>query len=245
MPALTAPATAALTLPRNTPAFAVASWSLAQVTIFLVPMVVLGMAIGWPASLRYPPAEVLPLIRRQASAVTIGYGAYLLASVAMVPLVFALRGWLAELGRTGWIIDTLTFLGAAAGILKTLGIVRWLSVMPALAEAHAAADPMQRLVIETTYMAINAYAGAVGELLGVQLLSGLWFAGAGHALWSARHRLLGGLAVVVGVAFLLVSLRVALPAFAGIQAVAVPGALLWLILLGVSALRAPHTEMSS
>ena len=44
-------------------------------------MAVLGQAIGWPASLRLPATEVLPLIAGQANAVLVGYGAYLTVSL--------------------------------------------------------------------------------------------------------------------------------------------------------------------
>ena len=46
-----------------------------QTALFLVPMAMLGQAIGWPASLRLPATEALPLIAGQANAVLIGYGA--------------------------------------------------------------------------------------------------------------------------------------------------------------------------
>ena len=35
-----------------------AGLALAQTVVFLVPMIVLGQAIGWPGSLRLPPADV-------------------------------------------------------------------------------------------------------------------------------------------------------------------------------------------
>jgi hypothetical protein len=99
-------------------------------------------------------------------------------------------------------IDALAFLGAAAGILKTLGIVRWLSAMPALATAHAGADAAGRATIETAYLALNAYAGSVGELLGVQLLSGLWLLGTAAVLVGIGLRLTGLLGGLAGLLFL-------------------------------------------
>lgn len=211
--------------------------ALLQIALFLVPMIVLGQAIGWPASLRFPANEVLPLIRANAGAVVIGYGAYLLVSVAMVPLVFAVRAFLAERGQSGWHIDALTFIGAAAGIVKTLGIVRWLSVMPVLAQMHAA-DPAQRAIIETTYVAMNTYAGAVGELLGVQLLSGIWFAGIGAAFLALGWRVIGIGGVVAGLMFVAVATRVAFPEAAALQGVAVPLVLVWLAILAIATWRA-------
>jgi hypothetical protein len=209
-----------------------------QPALFAVPMVVLGQAIGWPGSLRLPAAEILPLIHAHPGAVQLGYTAYLLVSLAMVPLAFALRAWMAAKGQGGWQADALAFLGAAAGILKMLGIVRWLSAMPILAAQHATADAAGRAMLEASFTALNAYAGAVGELLGVQLTSGLWFAGIGLALLRAGHRWMGAWGVACGLLFLAITLRLALPEAAALQMVAIPVTLLWFAALAVTFARA-------
>jgi hypothetical protein len=224
-------------LPTVTTPRLVAGLAVLQVALFAVPMVVLGRAIGWPASLRLPASEALPLVAANLQAVLVGYWAYLLVSVAMVPLAFALRSLAAERGRSGPMIDALAFLGAAAGILKTLGIVRWLSAMPALATAHAGADAAGRATIETAYLALNAYAGSVGELLGVQLLSGLWLLGTAAVLVGIGLRLTGLLGGLAGLLFLATTLRTFDPAIAALQSVAVPLALLWFLVLAAAMLR--------
>lgn len=198
-----------------------------QPALFAVPMVVLGQAIGWPGSLRLPAAEILPLIHAHPGAVQLGYTAYLLVSLALVPLAFALRGWMEAKGQGGWHADALAFLAAAAGILKMLGIVRWLSAMPVLAAQHASADAAGRAMLEASFTALNAYAGAVGELLGVQLTSGLWLLGLGTILLRIGHRWLGAGGLASGALFLATTLRLALPEAAALQAAAVPVTLLW------------------
>lgn len=206
-----------------------------QPALFAVPMVVLGQAVGWPGSLRLPAAEILPLIHAHPGAVQLGYTAYLLVSLALVPLAFALRAWMVARGQGGWQADALAFLGAAAGILKMLGIVRWLSAMPILAAQHATADAAGRAMLEASFTALNAYAGAVGELLGVQLTSGLWFLGLGAALLRTGHRWLGAWGLANGALFLAITLRLAIPAAAALQSVAVPLTLLWLVALAIAA----------
>lgn len=208
-----------------------------QPALFAVPMVVLGQAIGWPGSLRLPAAEILPLIHAHPGAVQLGYTAYLLVSLALVPLAFALRGWMEAKGQGGWHADALAFLGAAAGILKMLGIVRWLSAMPVLAAQHASADAAGRAMLEASFTALNAYAGAVGELLGVQLTSGLWLLGLGTILLRTGHRWLGAWGLASGALFLATTLRIALPEAAALQAAAVPVTLLWFAALGAMVMR--------
>jgi hypothetical protein len=210
---------------------ALAGLLLLQPALFAVPMVVLGQAIGWPASLALPAAQALPLIHAHAGAVQLGYSAYLLVSLALLPLAFALRGWMIAKGQGGWQADALAVLGAASGILKMLGIVRWLSVMPVLAAQHATADATGRAMLEVGFTAMNAYAGAVGELLGVQLTSGLWLLGIGLVLLRAGHRWTGAWGAAAGLAFLATTLRIALPEAAVLQSAAVPLTLLWFIVL--------------
>lgn len=204
-----------------------------QAVLFLVPMAVLGQAIGWPASLRLPATEVLPLIAGQANAVLIGYGAYLAVSLALIPLAFVMRAWLATKGVVGWHSDAAAFVGAGAGLFKTLGIVRWLSVMPMLAAEYTSADQSARQVIELSYRTVNAYAGAVGELLGVQLLSGIWLVAIGLALRQAGKSGLGLAGIVLGAMFVATALRVAFPVAALIQSAAVPLTLVWFVGLAV------------
>lgn len=202
--------------------------ALVQTGLFLVPLIVLGQAIGWPASLRLPASEVLPLIAREAIAVQVGYWAYLLTSIAMVPLAVALRAFANANGVRGVMVDTATALGAAAGIVKTLGIVRWLAAMPDLAHLYGnATDAVTKTAIEVSYTALNGYAGSVGELLGVQLLSGIWLMLTGVILARIGMRWIGLAALLIGALFVATCLRTLIPQAAMLQSVAVPLALLW------------------
>jgi len=195
---------------------------LAQVVLFLIPLIVLGQAIGWPASLRLPAGDALPLVARNATAVQIGYWGYLLTATAMVPLALALRRFAHAHGDRGLLVDAMAAFGIAAAILKTLGIVRWLIAMPSLATLHgSASDPAIRAAIEMNYVALNSYAGSVGELLGVQLFSGIWLVLVGMMLYRAGLRLNGIAATVIGAGFAISAMRTIVPA-ADVLAVILP-----------------------
>jgi hypothetical protein len=134
---------------------------------------VLAPAINWPASLDEPPAIILPLILEQSGAVFAGYLSYLIHALALIPLAILLREALRLDGVMGRAVVTL---GVLAGFAKALGITRWLFLMPGLATAYAdpAATPATKDAIAVVYEAFNAYAGGVGELIGVGLFAGLW-----------------------------------------------------------------------
>lgn len=145
-----------------------------QSLVMLIPIVVLGGAIGWPASLDEPAAVVLPLIREQRGAVAAGYFAYLLASVLIIPMALLLHRLLD--GQAGALLAVAAAFGALAGVLKGLGIVRWLVLMPALADTYVdpATSATTRETVTVMYDAFNRYAGGVGENLGVMLFAGLF-----------------------------------------------------------------------
>lgn len=205
---------------------------LAQVILFLIPLIVLGQAIGWPASLRLPAGDALPLIAHSATAVQIGYWGYLLTATAMVPLALALRRFAHAHGVRSLLVDTMAAFGIAAAILKTLGIVRWLMAMPSLAILHgSASDPAIRSAIEVNYVALNGYAGGVGELLGVQLFSGIWLVLVGMVLYRAGLRLNGMAGTVIGAGFAITAMRTIVPAVDGLGVILPPIGLGWFLLL--------------
>ena len=209
--------------------------TLSQLVLFLIPVIVLGQAIGWPASLRLPANQALPLVAANPLAIQIGYWGYLLTAVAMVPFGIALRRFAMAQGAGGMLADTMAALAIAAGILKTLGIARWLTTMPMLADLYVATpDPAARAIIEVNYMTLNAYAGGVGELLGVQLVSGLWLISLGLVFQKLGMRINAIISAVLGMAFALTAFRTVTPELSVLSAAVPPFALMWLVALAVT-----------
>jgi hypothetical protein len=223
-------------------------FALAAAALFVTALVVLGQAIGWPGILREPPSVVFPRIDANRMAMLFGYTCYLLSSLALIPVAFALRERFIASGVSPAVADTVTFFGAAGAILKTLGIVRWLSAMPTLASQYVAATtPEARSMLEVSYMTLNGYAGSVGELLGVQLVSGIWMAGVGILLLrqfgaGLAAKLVGALGMLAGIGFLIVTARIFFPSIAAVQAFINPIGLGWIVSLGVLMIwKRPHT----
>lgn len=167
---------------------------LAQFVCMWTAFFILMPAIDWPASLGEPPSTILPLMLQQAGPVFAGYASYLLHALLLIPIAIVLRDSLRMSPMIGAIALTL---GVLAGLAKALGIVRWLFLMPELAQAYVdpAATEATRAAIEVIYLAFNAYAGGVGELLGVGLFAGIW-----TILLSVAMIRLGGGARMIGYA---------------------------------------------
>lgn len=211
------------------------------------PLVVLGAAIGWPASLGKPAAGQLAAIHANAGAVTAGYGLYLLYSVLVAPALIGLAARVFG-GLQRPLAATVAAFAALSVLSRAIGILRWLTVMPMLAGAHASADPAQRVQIELVFNAITTYGGGIGEVLGVSLFMAIALGLLSLGAWrnGALPRPLAGAGGVIAGALAALSL----PVFGGPVlmpvAVAVSGLSLWMIVVGVWCWRtAPPAQQHS
>jgi hypothetical protein len=173
----------------------------------LAPLPVLGPAIGWPTSLGASAEAQLLGIARAPQAVAAGYGLYLLYSVLVLPAL-ALAAHRLLGARAPGLVLLVTAFAALSTLARCIGILRWLTVMPELAQAHAGADAAQRQQLELVFNALQAYGGGVGELLGVSLFAGvallLLVAGAAwRAVLPGWLSVLGALAVLAQLALML------------------------------------------
>lgn len=186
---------------------------LAQFACMWAAFFILMPAINWPASLDEPPSVILPLILEQAGPVFAGYGSYLFHALFLIPLAILLRRTLQMSPVLGGMAVTF---GVLAGLAKALGITRWLFLMPGLAATYAdpATSEAGRAAIEVVYAAFNAYAGGLGELLGVGLFAGVW-----TILIATALLRLGGGARVLGIAGLVAAagLLSTLPSIIGVE----------------------------
>ncbi|MGL5810179.1 MAG: DUF4386 family protein [Nocardioides sp.] len=163
--------------------------------LLFVPLGVLGTAIGWPASLDDPAAVVMPRLVEHEAAVRLGYLAYLLYSILFLPLVILVSRALGD----SWLGRAAIAFAALSALARAIGILRWLTVLPALAAANAAEpDP----TIAVVFDAVDAYGGAIGELLGVSAFAagaiGMLSVGMLRGTVLPRWLGVGGLAVAVG-----------------------------------------------
>ena len=207
---------------------------------------VLSSSINWPASLDEPAGVNLPLILEERGAVIVGYGAYLAYSLLILPLAvmlyFALKG-----RGSSPLLAVATAVGAVSALARALGIVRWLFLMPFLAEIYGdpASSPTTREAVEVAYAAFNEYAGGVGELLGVALTGAVWVGLTSVALLhSGRFPRWLGLLGLLAAALLLPGLLSVVGLDVGSLFAVVGGnvLLIWMLALAVVLFRSPQQK---
>jgi hypothetical protein len=132
------------------------------------PVAILAPAIGWPASLSLPAAAQLAAIGKAPGAVQLGYAVYLLYSLLVAPaMIFIAARAFGGLSRPLAIV-AVSF-AALSALARCIGILRWLTVMPVLSQAHVNADSASKANIELVFNSLNKFGGGIGELLGVSL----------------------------------------------------------------------------
>ena len=158
---------------------------IATACLSLAPFPILGPAIGWPASLDAPAAKQLAAIGRSPGAVASGYSVYLAYSLLFLPaMLLAAQALIGALNRT--VLQLVVAFAALSVLARSVGILRWLTVMPELSRMHSAAGSSERAGIEQIFTAFNAYGGGIGELLGVSLFAALALVTLTAGAWRAR-----------------------------------------------------------
>jgi hypothetical protein len=205
-----------------------------EAVLSFVPVMILGAAIGWPASLGQPAAVQLAAIANKPGAVALGYGVYLLYSILVAPLMIALAArTLGGLHRP--LAATVAALGALSALARAIGILRWLTVMPVLASAHASADPALRAQIEWLFTGLTVYGGGIGEVLGVSLFMAASVGSLAVGAW--RYRAMPRWLAALGLLCAVLLAGLALPVFRGPALVPVAAAVsllsVWMLAAGV------------
>ena len=211
---------------------------------FAVAATILSSTFEWPDILREPPEVVLPaFLAGGTSLVWTWFAVAWTYAILLVPILLLP----AALGRRDDpVLRAATFVGAASVLLSLIGFLRWVFVVPALADSYVAGDPTTKAAVAAAWMAQHQFGGALlGEHLGQLLVIG----------WSITISLLilrtGMLARWAGWAGLIASVLY-LTGQGDILATAVPsfpvwdlGGLLgstlwglWVLALGVAVLRA-------
>jgi hypothetical protein len=151
----------------------VTGWLLvAGAVAFAVAATVLSSTFDWPDILREPPDVVLPaFVDGGTGLVWTWFAVAWTYAILLVPILLLP----AALGRRDDpVLRAATFVGAASVLLSLIGFLRWVFVVPPLADAYVAGDPTTEAAVAAAWTAQHQFGGALlGEHLG-QLLALGW-----------------------------------------------------------------------
>ncbi|HEY6608433.1 MAG TPA: DUF4386 domain-containing protein [Candidatus Limnocylindria bacterium] len=174
---------------------------------FNVAFFELGRTFDYPNILRESTDVILRRFDAGGTSLLLRWQALLVSAVAMIPLA-AVVG--VALGAGPALTALSVVLGAAAGLVQALGLVRWPFAVPDLARRYVAADgpdaAAERRAIEVVFATLHRLLGVgIGEHLGY-LLTGSWtlavaasiLAGGAVAPWIGWAGLPIGVALLIG-----------------------------------------------
>jgi hypothetical protein len=212
---------------------------------FAVAATVLSSTFEWPDILREPAEVVLPaFVAGGTSLVWTWFAVAWTYGILMVPILLLP----AALGRRDEpLLRAATIVGAASVLLSLIGFLRWVFVVPTLADSYVSGDATTQAAAAAAWMAQHQFGGALlGEHLG-QLLAIGW--SITISLLILRTGMLAGwvgwMGLVASVLYLTGQgdiLATAIPSFpvwdlGGLLGSTLWG--LWVLALGVAVLRAP------
>ncbi len=127
----------------------------------------------YPDILRMPTGYVLAQYQAAGAGLQVLWYGMTLGALLLIPASLLLHREL--LVRRVGHATLITGLGVGAGLFNTLGFIRWVFMVPALAAAymHPSASPVTREAVQVVFEAFHLYLGfSVGEHLGFLFLAG-------------------------------------------------------------------------
>lgn len=219
-----------------------------------IPYVLLIQTFGYDDILREPVDVVLTKFQSGGTGLILTWFAFGLAALLFIPASVLLSQVLnLPTSRTDRPdLFTATLMGALSGILQAIGLMRWVFVVPVLANLYTSsgASTTTREAVSVVYQAVHQYGGVVmGEHLGQTLLVG-WTLGTGLAMrssplfkaWVAWWGLFTTPLMLLGQTELLATAISGMPV---LETTPIGFILweIWLLVVGISLLRVPQKRL--
>jgi hypothetical protein len=216
---------------------------------FAIAATVLSSTFDWPDVLREPASVVLPAFAAGGTSLVWTWFATAWTYAILVVPILLLPAALGR--RDDAALRVATYIGATSVVLSLIGFLRWVFVVPALAQSYITGNATTQAAADAAWTAQHQFGGALlGEHLG-QLMAIGWSATVSIIILRARvlPRWLGIAGLAVSALYLLNQGDILATALAGFPVWDLAGLLgsttwgLWVAALGVTLLlhRANHS----
>lgn len=149
-----------------------------------IPFSILSATFDYPDILRQPTVQILTAFKAGGTTLLATWYSFALAALLFLFVVLLFHG---VLRRESNVLMATTF-GILAAVLQLLGLIRWVFVVPGLAEIYADAKSSQATkgAVIVVFQAFHQYAGvALGEHLG-QMFTALWILFVSAAMFKSK-----------------------------------------------------------
>lgn len=217
------------------------------VVLLNIPYMLLIQNFEYDDILREPVDYVLQKFQAGGAGLILTWFTFGFAALLFIPASTLLHQIMAREDTP--YLKTATFMGALSGILQSVGLMRWVFVVPMLANLYTSSTASQttRQAVSVVYQVVHQYGGVViGEYVGQTLLI-FWTVGVGLAMlhsplfksWVAYFGLMTVPLLILGQSELLATVIPSLP----VWEVTPIGFILWevwILMIGISLLRVPQ-----
>lgn len=139
-----------------------------------IPFSILGVIFDYPNILRQPTGQVLTMFKQGGSTLIATWYAFAIAALLMIVVAKLIQQILQDEHKH--LTSIATTFGVLAGISQVLGLIRWVFIVPILADAYTDSNSSEatKSAAVMVFQGFHQYAGvAIGEHLG-QLFTALW-----------------------------------------------------------------------
>jgi hypothetical protein len=137
----------------------------------LLPYLLLGFYFRYPMVLRLPAGEILEAFSQGGATLIVIWWAFALLGVPLL-LACILMGRL--YGQGSSLMSLAKSFGVFGLLLQMIGLLRWVLVVPVLAESYVEGNMMQKEMAALVFQVVHQYGGVIlGEHLG-QLFTIAW-----------------------------------------------------------------------
>src|SRR5207249_5552030 len=121
---------------------------------------VLGAIFEYPGILRQPTDHILRRFAEGGQGLIATWYVLTLSAVLLVPVTILLHRFLAS-DRTSW-MPVATAFGVLAGVVQTLGLIRWVFLVPYLSDVYLnpASSASTREAVGVVFQGFHRYVGA-------------------------------------------------------------------------------------
>jgi len=211
-----------------------------------IPYTILTITFNYPDVLREEAGIILTKFHQGGTALIFTWFAF---AILGFPFIIAYQGIGQKLESKFPFLKWVTTIGIISVIVQMIGLLRWVFVVPELANDYVSGNEMTRIASEISFKTIHQFGGVLlGEHLG-QLFTIVWTIMICSAFWQLKilPKWISLFGIFASLIYLLAQMELittVIPNFPNIEWAGFIGSTLWLIWLIILGIRFMHFQIN-